>query len=270
MRTESLVTYIKRLAPDWSRVDILEFINDIQTMVFGTRSELMRYIDPTTGHNPVLTTEDGVLEYILDTSVIGSDIQFIEHVYDPVKVVESIYRLLKPGGVFWIETPNIDSFGHDIYGPDWRGLEPPRHLVLFNRTTLINILHQIGFHDVVDAPYRPLCKNTFQQSDAIRDGLDPYLPNRIRKFTASKSASLRRVSGVTGLPEMRRGTWVLYGVTLLDAAILLGLGFAEKTPYDGLIGATAVMGALCLALFSTEALFVHHQAQNRVAKPKTN
>ena len=82
MKTESLVSYIKRLAPDWSRADILEFIDEIQTMVFGTRSEMMRYLDSTTGQNPVLTTEDGVLEYTLDTSLFGADIQFVEHVYD--------------------------------------------------------------------------------------------------------------------------------------------------------------------------------------------
>jgi len=69
----------------------------------------------------------------------------IEHVHDPLATLATTLRLLRPGGMLYIETPNIDAIGHDIYGPNWRGLETPRHLVLFNRKSLKDALEASGF-----------------------------------------------------------------------------------------------------------------------------
>jgi len=69
----------------------------------------------------------------------------IEHVPDPVELLRSCYRLLKPGGQLWLQTPNIDSLGIRRYGRHWRGLEPPRHLVLFNPASLRLALHHARF-----------------------------------------------------------------------------------------------------------------------------
>lgn len=69
----------------------------------------------------------------------------IEHVYAPRDLILSCHRLLKPGGILWIETPNIDSCGHSTFGEYWRGLEPPRHLQLFNNESLRKLLADCGF-----------------------------------------------------------------------------------------------------------------------------
>jgi SAM-dependent methyltransferase len=72
----------------------------------------------------------------------------IEHVHDPVALLRSCHRLLKPNGQIWLETPNIDSLGHSRYGRDWHGLDPPRHLVLFDPQSLIMALHRAGFNKI--------------------------------------------------------------------------------------------------------------------------
>jgi len=69
----------------------------------------------------------------------------IEHVHDPMALLNACYRLLKPSGQLWLETPNVDSFGHYDYMENWRGLEPPRHLVLFNLSSLTRALVDTGF-----------------------------------------------------------------------------------------------------------------------------
>ena len=69
----------------------------------------------------------------------------IEHLHDPAKSIETVAKLLRPGGFLFIETPNIDSVGHRLYGENWRGLEAPRHLVIFTRRSLANLLERNGF-----------------------------------------------------------------------------------------------------------------------------
>jgi len=72
----------------------------------------------------------------------------IEHVHDPAEQLRKCYELLAPGGRLWLQTPNLASSGHAVFGPAWRGLEPPRHLVLFCRLALSRLLGEIGFVDV--------------------------------------------------------------------------------------------------------------------------
>ena len=95
----------------------------------------------------------------------------IEHVHDPVATLRACHRLLKPNGQLWLATPNIDSLGHKQYGRDWRGLEPPRHLVLFNPASLRLGLERAGFKKTAcktgSSPLRSMTK----ANEAIRRGL---------------------------------------------------------------------------------------------------
>jgi 2-polyprenyl-3-methyl-5-hydroxy-6-metoxy-1,4-benzoquinol methylase len=72
----------------------------------------------------------------------------IEHVPDPLALVQECHRLLKPGGKLIAVTPNVNSLGHHRFGACWRGLEPPRHLHLFSPTTLNRLGDHAGFHSV--------------------------------------------------------------------------------------------------------------------------
>ncbi|WP_394792136.1 class I SAM-dependent methyltransferase [Rhodoferax sp.] len=69
----------------------------------------------------------------------------IEHVHAPRHWITQMHALLRVGGRLWLQTPNISSRGHARFGPDWRGLEPPRHLVLFTPDSLSKLLEESGF-----------------------------------------------------------------------------------------------------------------------------
>ena len=69
----------------------------------------------------------------------------IEHFPSACRALEQIFSLLKPGGVLFITTPNIDSLDGKIFGRYWHDLDPPRHLVIFSVATLCRMLEKNGF-----------------------------------------------------------------------------------------------------------------------------
>ncbi|MDZ4284114.1 MAG: class I SAM-dependent methyltransferase [Hydrogenophaga sp.] len=69
----------------------------------------------------------------------------IEHVFDPVDMIRAMHSALKPGGHLLLATPNASSDVHLHFGRFWRGLEAPRHLVLFTPATLISLVREQGF-----------------------------------------------------------------------------------------------------------------------------
>jgi 2-polyprenyl-3-methyl-5-hydroxy-6-metoxy-1,4-benzoquinol methylase len=98
----------------------------------------------------------------------------IEHVHDPARLLRLCYRCLKPGGFVWIETPNYNSQGHGIYGRNWRGLESPRHLVLFTCHSLLRLLKDVGFHKIHHQKENPVVPMIFGASEAIQAGDEPF------------------------------------------------------------------------------------------------
>jgi 2-polyprenyl-3-methyl-5-hydroxy-6-metoxy-1,4-benzoquinol methylase len=85
---------------------------------------------------------DGRLDGRFDAVVA---VHVLEHVFDPAAFVAVCRRLLRPGGQATLVTPNAGGLGLRRFGRDWRGLEPPRHLHLFNRDTLLKVLRGQGF-----------------------------------------------------------------------------------------------------------------------------
>lgn len=85
---------------------------------------------------------------------------FIEHIPDPLGMLQECRRLLKPGGLLVMVTPNAGGWGHRIYQSDWRGLEPPRHLHIFTPSSLAEICRRAGFS-------LDLCRSTVRGSGIL-------------------------------------------------------------------------------------------------------
>lgn len=71
--------------------------------------------------------------------------QTIEHLYDPQATLRESMRILKPGGLLVMTTPNALSLGAAEFGPYWRGWEAPRHLHLFSVSSLRQLTQRAGF-----------------------------------------------------------------------------------------------------------------------------
>ena len=124
-----------------------------------------------------LTVLEGDIEYFSDHTEQFDVITLnhvIEHVHDPIKVLKICFALLKPGGQIWLETPNVDSFGRMFFKKNWRGLEAPRHLVLFNQRSLAEILISAGFMTPQNQRCPSPCIGMFRASFALLNGYSPY------------------------------------------------------------------------------------------------
>jgi SAM-dependent methyltransferase len=75
----------------------------------------------------------------------------IEHVPDPKAYMEKIADLLKPGGVFALATPDVDSLPARLTGKRWVGYKlSEEHVYYFSLRTLKRMLNDAGL-DVIDS-----------------------------------------------------------------------------------------------------------------------
>lgn len=98
----------------------------------------------------------------------------IEHVHSPRAVLCAVFRLLRPGGCVWIQTPNIESSGSQYWGPDWFHLAPPNHLAVFTWRGLRLCLEEAGFVNCRLLPPEPDRGFVRALSAATRRGDAPF------------------------------------------------------------------------------------------------
>jgi 2-polyprenyl-3-methyl-5-hydroxy-6-metoxy-1,4-benzoquinol methylase len=99
----------------------------------------------------------------------------IEHFHDPIAALKACHTLLRPGGRIWIVTPRLQSLAHRRFGEYWRGLEAPRHLVLFGEQSLCQALRSAGFRQPVLERIGRHARFYWVQSYAMSKGHNPYL-----------------------------------------------------------------------------------------------
>jgi SAM-dependent methyltransferase len=74
-------------------------------------------------------------------------VEILEHLFDPFAVVSKVQQLLRPGGMFWLTTPNCRSLAARLMGLGWRVVSPPEHLQLFSVEGLRMLLTRAGFKE---------------------------------------------------------------------------------------------------------------------------
>jgi len=72
----------------------------------------------------------------------------IEHVPDPVKLLNDIYLILKPGGILIGETENLDCPSFHLFSRYWALLHLPFHLLFFKKDTLNKVFTISSFSEV--------------------------------------------------------------------------------------------------------------------------
>jgi 2-polyprenyl-3-methyl-5-hydroxy-6-metoxy-1,4-benzoquinol methylase len=62
--------------------------------------------------------------------------QVIEHFIDPISTLRGIERVLKPGGVVVLSTPNASGWGARLFGRYWINWHSPYHLQFFSKRSM--------------------------------------------------------------------------------------------------------------------------------------
>ncbi len=80
---------------------------------------------------------------LFDPSIYDADFfdyvtmsQVIEHVTDPVATLQGVARVLKPGGMAILSTPNADGLGAWLFGRRWINWHAPYHLQFFSISSM--------------------------------------------------------------------------------------------------------------------------------------
>lgn len=68
----------------------------------------------------------------------------IEHVPDPKALFIEMARILKPGGLLLLKTPNSEALGRALFNTNWFANEVPRHLYLFAQKNLQTLGEHCG------------------------------------------------------------------------------------------------------------------------------
>jgi len=69
----------------------------------------------------------------------------LEHLHNPITTLVGVHKKLKSGGMLFLAIPNWESLDRRIFGTSWIGYDAPRHLYVFPKKLMEEILLKNGF-----------------------------------------------------------------------------------------------------------------------------
>ncbi len=74
----------------------------------------------------------------------------LEHVPDPKKLIQEVSRIVRPGGLIIINTPDAESLWAKVLGKRWQLIMPPEHINYFSPQNLSMYLEDVGYEVKID------------------------------------------------------------------------------------------------------------------------
>jgi len=115
----------------------------------------------------------------------------VEHLSRPEQAIRELGRILAPGGVLILSTPNLDSLLKPLKGEKWIGYQDPTHISLKTPAEWLHLIqHEAGldvervFSDGFwDTPYLPL------------------IPEKLQKLIFGSLGGMQALTGWAFLPQ---------------------------------------------------------------------
>ena len=121
----------------------------------------------------------------------------VEHLRDPELAISELGRILSPGGILLLATPNLDSLLKPLKGEAWIGYQDPTHIALKPPAEWLNLLRNADF-----SPLK-IFSDGFWGVPYI-----PYVPAILQKLFFGSLGGLQAILGIPLLP-MRWGESIM-------------------------------------------------------------
>jgi 2-polyprenyl-3-methyl-5-hydroxy-6-metoxy-1,4-benzoquinol methylase len=77
----------------------------------------------------------------------------LEHVVDPLELLRDVARVLKPGGLLYVEVPNAGGLAARLFGCSWLAYDIPHHLYHFTPSTLAATAARAGLQRTTESHF---------------------------------------------------------------------------------------------------------------------
>lgn len=87
-------------------------------------------------------------DYPPESFDIVTSLGVIEHINNPVDELSAMFRVLRPGGLLYLTTPNFNALSRNLLGGSWNVIEYPGHLCYYTPGTIDDVLRRSGFKKI--------------------------------------------------------------------------------------------------------------------------
>jgi SAM-dependent methyltransferase len=117
-------------------------------------------------------------------------VEVIEHLPFPRATLAETFRLLKPGGVVLMTTPNFSSYDSLLLRENWVPIIPTGHLYYFDAASLTKLLEGIGYEAITDLTDPADLSHAIAKANSSPLGVDPAVIENVRLIADSDRLAL--------------------------------------------------------------------------------
>jgi len=118
----------------------------------------------------------------------------LEHVHDLKPTIQTVKRILKSGGYYFVAVPNPESFDAKFYGEYWAAFDVPRHLFHFAPATMKRIMEDAGLQFIGTKPMKMDAYYVSLLSEKYASGKAIGALSAIKSFSSGLASNLKASS----------------------------------------------------------------------------